>query len=235
MVLARILNDNGNAKAPLYQKEDDTEGPLVIDLNAMVPPKEEADTPERRCMLDIGDNHFVVAGTYNGQLSIHIRQFEKSAAGKLFPTKKGVTFPLNRWLNLESIEETLADSLKAHDKVDSELTWHLGGGVNATISPLYPTIDIRHFWKPQFEDKPIPTRKGIVLTRKRFEKLQGVIQIIRDFVPELDRTVPCMMNDDHQNQEGMLNCPECTPFGYDEPDFKGPFYSEHEPAWSYDF
>ena len=34
-------------------------------------------------------------------------------------------------------------------------------------------------------------------------------------VPELKDVELCMLSESHQNQLGMLNCPECTPFGYD--------------------
>jgi hypothetical protein len=45
-------------------------------------------------------------------------------------------------------------------KEDEIYTMHLGGGVYITINPKYPTMDIRHFWKPLDSDKPVATGKG---------------------------------------------------------------------------
>ena len=113
--LARHLSDNVNADTPNHQKDLEGERPLSIDLKT-TESQDETRQSEQRCMLDIGDDYFVVACHHNGQLSIHIRQYENSQTGKLFPTKKGVTFPLYRWLNLESLESTFADALETHSK-----------------------------------------------------------------------------------------------------------------------
>ena len=228
--LAKNLKENVSTDKTDYHKELEAAQPLIIDLD-----NKEENKSDRRCMLHIGDNFYVVANTYKDQLTIHIREFKSSDNGSLYPTKKGVTFPLERWLALELAEPYLADCFETSGGEDEELSWHLGGGVYATKTPQYPTVDIRHFWKPQSSAIRVPTKKGVVLTRRRFENLRDAIKQIREFVPELEETVPCMMQDDHQNQEGMLRCPECTPFGYDDDVHSiEPLESEHEPAWSYE-
>lgn len=99
--------------------------------------------------------------------------------------------------------------------LESEQTWHLGGGVYASITPDYPTVNIRHFWQPDDATEPVPTKRGIILNNFRFGKLQKAMEEIKDCVPEMNDVTPCMYSDDHMNQEGMLRCRECNPFEYE--------------------
>lgn len=41
---------------------------------------------------------------------------------------------------------------------------------------------------------------------------------MHEYVPELEDIEHCILSESHQNQLGMLSCPECTPFGYDPQD-----------------
>ena len=168
-----------------------------------------------RCKLHIGDNIYVVATVFKDQLQIHIRDFQKYDE-KLYPNKKGVTLPLWRWIVFENQESEIVEAAAQYWKDRKEQQWHLGGGVYVTVNHTYPAIDIRHYWKPDDAVKPCPTRKGVKLDRKQFNKLGDVMKVIRDFVPELNNTIPCYMREDHQNQIGMLRCKECNPFSYDQ-------------------
>lgn len=38
---------------------------------------------------------------------------------------------------------------------------------------------------------------------------------MRENIPELNDAQLCMLNESHQNQLGVLSCPEWTPFGYE--------------------
>ena len=38
------------------------------------------------------------------------------------------------------------------------------------------------------------------------------MKVIRDIIPKLSQIFPCYMNEDHQNQMGMVLCRECNPF-----------------------
>lgn len=51
-------------------------------------------------------------------------------------------------------------------------------------------------------------------------RLRDAVEEMHDYVPELKDTEVCMLRECHQNQLGMLNCPEseCTHFGYDPQD-----------------
>lgn len=91
-----------------------------------------------------------------------------------------------------------------------EVTMHLGGAVYVTISPKFPTVDIRHFWKPDNSDTPVATKKGIALSKYMWERLTFVMQVMRDFVPELDKSCTCYYL--HSNETEALSCKECFPF-----------------------
>ena len=91
---------------------------------------------------------------------------------------------------------------------------HLGGGVHVTVDPKFPTVDIRHFWKPSDSDKPVPTKKGVVLNRKKWIRLCDTVQVMREFVPELNTTAVCF--DSHLNDLEALSCKECFPFEKEE-------------------
>ena len=114
----------------------------------------------------------------------------------------------------ESLVSDIAEGLKSYSDLESEQTWHLGGGVYASIAPEYPTVNIRHFWQPVDATEPMPTKRGIILNNFRFGKLQKAMGEIKDCVPEMNDVTPCMYSDDHMNQEGMLRCRECNPFEY---------------------
>lgn len=76
-------------------------------------------------------------------------------------------------------------------------------------------MDIRHFWKPNDAVEPVPTRKGVTLNNQKLTRLLQVVEQVRECVPELNQTELCAFSESHQNQLGMLSCPECTPFGYE--------------------
>uniref|UniRef100_A0A8W8P1B1 Transcriptional coactivator p15 (PC4) C-terminal domain-containing protein n=1 Tax=Magallana gigas TaxID=29159 RepID=A0A8W8P1B1_MAGGI len=123
-----------------------------------------------------------------------------------------------RWLKFESLLPDIQDFIDNVGREDGEVQWHIGGGVFVSLSSGYPTVDIRHFWKPDDAPEPIPTKKGVTLNRNKLARLRDALNEIHECVPELQDTELCMFSDSHQNQIGMLNCTECTPFGYDDQD-----------------
>lgn len=187
---------------------DELEGALGIsDQNCYTPNQDE------RCMLHIGGDIYVVAKKYNDKLQVHIRQFTRYG-NERYPSKKGVTLSLCRWRVLESIREELDSYFKnyySETLSEKEETMHLGGGIYATVNDQYPVVNLRHWWKPEDSDKPVPTKRGIILNKGKWIQLMNCMSLIRDFVPELhDVSVGC--TEDHQNQQGMLRCGECNPF-----------------------
>jgi hypothetical protein len=175
---------------------------------------QQVQQPRCRINLDNSTNLYLTAVPYQGEIMIHIRHFSESN-GLHFPTKKGVNFPLSRWLKFECLLDEIEEYLQSHRSQEEEMKWHIGGGVYISLSPDFPTVDIRHYWKPDDANGPVPTKKGINLTRDKFDRLKSAVFELRESVPELNDAQICMLSESHQNMLGVLSCPECSPFGYE--------------------
>ena len=74
---------------------------------------------------------------YNDALMIHIREYEEGN-GKIYPTRKGVSFTKVRWArfirHIDDMERSV-DLLKANQPVD--YYQHIGGRYYITISKEY--------------------------------------------------------------------------------------------------
>lgn len=223
--LSRLLMNNDDDTKSEYEKK------LAMARSLVIPTKERGDSgnqskkathpqsQEPRCRISLDDFNdlFLTVMPYKGTVYVHIRHLAESH-GRLIATKKGVTFPLARWLKFESLLPDIQDYIDNIGKENGEVQWHIGGGVFVSLSPGYPTVDIRHFWKPDDAPEPIPTKKGVTLNGNKLARLRDALQEMHESVPELKDTELCMFSESHQNQLGMLNCPECTPFGYDAQD-----------------
>lgn len=130
------------------------------------------------------------------------------------PTIKGVSLTLSRCLVMEGKKEEIDCLYKKslEGKLDrDEYVMHLGGGIQITISFKYHVVDIRHFWKHEQSDKPVATKKGISLNQFKWERLCDIMELIRDFVPEIDQAYICTYS--HNNEIELSACKECNPFG----------------------
>lgn len=166
---------------------------------------------EGRCMLHLDGDCYVVANDFKDNVLIHIRNYFTTGSKK-YPTKQGVCLTLSRWLVLTTKKDHINDIFQkglAGDLKREELI-HLGGGVYVTLNPKYPTVDIRHFWKPENTNKPVATKRGVALNNVKWLRLCYAMDLMADFVPELNDGVICELT--HNNEMGMLECKECTPF-----------------------
>ena len=153
-----------------------------------------------RCKLSLGNDRYVQVTEWKGELRVDLREWNDDK-----PTKKGISLTLMRWKNwvdyVEYVDEALADK-KAYSS-------HLGGNVYCTIDEGSTCVDLRQYWKP--EETVVPTKKGLCLRPSEYNVLKELIPEIDKTLPELETVVPCYLQSDHMNQEGMLQCPECTP------------------------
>lgn len=169
---------------------------------------------ENMCILHLGGDIFVVAKDFQRkEILIHIRHYEEKG-GNRYPTKQEVTLNLSRWLTFEQklaeIDMVYQEVLSGHLDEDDEILIHLGGGVYVTVGVTFPTVDIRHFWKPTDSNTPVATKKGVSLNIQKWEKLKNVADVIRDFVPALNSAVICEFT--HHAQMDFFECKECSPF-----------------------
>ncbi|XP_062604155.1 uncharacterized protein LOC134265975 [Saccostrea cucullata] len=211
-----LLQSDDESTLTDYEKTLSAARSLVIDvksgINVQKTRKQEESNTRCKIPLDDKNDVFLTVSVYNGGVNVHIRHFmEKN--GKYFPTKRGVVFNLGRWVRLESLIEEISNYLETYWKQTEEIQWHVGGGVFVSLSPKQSTVDIRHYWKPNDAENPVHTKKGVCLNRAKFSKLQASLIELHDYVPELNDVELCTYSESHRNAEGMLSCPECTPFG----------------------
>ncbi|CAG2203040.1 LZTFL1 [Mytilus edulis] len=177
--------------------------------------KIKSEVSKDRAMLPIGGDIFVVVNEWRDKVLIHIHKYEKNSADVYVPTKKGIALDLNQWQLLEmyvnEIEEAISQMIDDVTGVP-EMTFHLGRGVYVSVNKTYPTVDVRQRWKIPETNQIVSTKKGISLTYDKWEALKGTFPDVRETVPEIETTTPCILSEDHQNQEGMLMCSNCNPF-----------------------
>jgi hypothetical protein len=82
--------------------------------------------------------------------------------------------------------------------------------VHVGVKTGWPMVNIRQYWVP--ESTMVPTRTGLCLKPSEWKILTDNRFVIRDRFPGLEDEVRCSLRDDHQNQEGMLQCGHCNPF-----------------------
>ena len=157
------------------------------------------------------NNRFLSTSTWQGEDRIDIREW--NLGEKTFPTRKGISLTLSRWKLLSANADEITSTMQGRKNSET----HLGGNVFATVSKDFPfRVDIRQFWIPKGEVTPKATRKGVSLT---FQEWKGVVESVKELeedFPLLKEVVPCLLSEDHQNQEGMLKCAECTPASHAE-------------------
>ncbi|KAK3106623.1 hypothetical protein FSP39_023877 [Pinctada imbricata] len=131
------------------------------------------------------------------------------------PTTKGVSFPFKRWASLRDHLELIDEKATAifdGQNVDERI--HIVGNVHVSINSKYPGVDIRHFWFPVDSDEPRASRKGLSLKPDEWQKFKATFPKVEDMVDGASEAQACIHDDDHQNQEGMLRCPEYSPRDY---------------------
>ena len=150
--------------------------------------------------FSLGNERYVQVNEWRGELRVDIRELKDDK-----PTKKGISLTLMRWKNLVNQIEYVDKALE--NKVS--YGYHIGGNVHCSIGESSLCVDIRQYWKPN--EEVVPTKKGICLRPKEYERLKELMPNIGKTLPELDGVIPCYLQSDHMNQLGALQCTECNP------------------------
>lgn len=163
-----------------------------------------------QCSLELGNERYIQACTLkNGERRVDIREW-KSTENCQFPTKKGISLPLQLFKTL-TLSTDLIDTALAKKE---ELNYHVGANIFISVKSDGPCVNIRIYWKPENEENLVPTKKGICLRPLEYGKLKSHLSSIEKAFPELETTEPCFLQEDHQNQLGMLRCAVCNPQEY---------------------
>ena len=129
-------------------------------------------------------------------------------------THKKATFSYSRWTwftqQFNEIDDALSKMAKGETEV--KLFLHLGGAWYVSVTSGVRCVDIRKFFMTQ--DGTIkPTRTGFAIRLREWDRVKHLATVIKTQNPKIAGAQPCWMGEDHQNQEGAMNCNECNPYG----------------------
>lgn len=167
----------------------------------------------------IGETACMRVVQYRDQQRIDLRQWVKINKGEIVPTKKGVSMPLQRWVRLKYLKSEVNNVLKkikGGQHVKKKI--HVGGTVFLTCCSPFWTVNIREWYK-NVDNKTKPTKRGFILKHDEWDRLMTQDDVIAQLLPEVVHMRPCIEDDDHQNQRGMLMCSECNPFDFEDYSF----------------
>jgi hypothetical protein len=146
--------------------------------------------------------------SYNGRNLVHVREF-MNIGERPYPTKKGACFTPARLKVLMGKFLELDDELEQQSS-NASYRSHLGGGVFASVKHPLNGIDLRRFWRPDALEDEIPTRSGIFIPQSQWPSLKMKLTELLATSPELSLAEECF----HANQQGMMECSECSPFDW---------------------
>jgi len=163
----------------------------------------------------------LTATIFKGCLWVHVREYN-DLNGKSYPTKKGASFTPGRLRVFRSMMDKIDTVLRQQEVNGSYgvdlgggvmLKEHLGGGIYATVCEAFHGVTLRRHWMPPDGNGSIvPTKNGIYLPASQWESLKAKMDALLAACPELVNPGHC--SDTHYNQMAMLECRECTPFGW---------------------
>ena len=148
--------------------------------------------------------------TFNGNLQIHIRQYQQFGKGTLYPTKIGITLTPSRFVTLLSLMDAIksnVEKLRNREFVNCKL--HLGGGIFVKLNSQFPnTVDFRRFYVPEGEVTPFPTKWGIALRLNEWDSLVTLLGDVNKLINTEEK--PCF--ESHLSPTARFRCDECNPF-----------------------
>lgn len=157
----------------------------------------------------------VHAGYFGGQAQVDIRRWVPNGTCKIVPTQKGISLSLVRWVQLVEHEELitrLLQKIRSGGMVDKKI--QIGGPVMVNLCSPFCTLNLRTYEKDSESGELKPTSEGIVLREFEFKALMEHGNDIKEKMPDIAKTYPCYL--DHDNQEAMLMCSECSPWTYED-------------------
>lgn len=168
-----------------------------------------------------------------GKVHFHLRHYKKSGTEFVVNGKREVSLDKLQMVDLISFSEAihgaflvalgekedgrpiLDDDGMIDDDPDYEEEvdeYHIGNSVWVRVQASKAYVDMREFYfKTDEEGKELklPSPKGITLFRDEFDNLLQALQDVTNIWRGLKEMTPCSLT--HQNQEGFLLCPHCSP------------------------
>ena len=114
--------------------------------------------------------------------------------------------PSKRWSHLIAYGDNVDSSILQN----SNLQRHFGGGYYVCVKDQ--RVHIRRFYYNEEKKEERPTKEGIMLTHREWERIKKIAEAINANFADIADEEPCFAGSDHQNQLGWLSCYECNPF-----------------------
>ena len=125
-------------------------------------------------------------------------------------------FRCYRWATLRNFITEADDSLKKVLSGDQHVKFlqHIGGAHYIGVNSGYESVDLRKWFIPRdSKDGEIkPTKIGVSLRPEEWQDLIPLVEVINLEYPSLGSAQPCYFDDNHNGQNGWLDCFECHPF-----------------------
>ena len=162
--------------------------------------------------IELGRNMRAESTEFQNELRVDIRQWNGHHR-----TKKGLSLKLQRWSRLLANTELITEMIRCVRQGENpkEERIHIGGMLHVSAALPFHCLHLREWFRPKDLPKNSellrPGSKGITLTFTQWEKLIVEAKNFDITIPN-----PCIMDDDHQNQLGALQCKECNPYDYSD-------------------
>ena len=126
-------------------------------------------------------------------------------------TNKKAVLSYSRWASLleqvTNVDDALEKVVKKTEEV--ELQQHIGAGWHVSVTSGIFCIDIRRFYMT-VDGKAKPTREGFAFRIREWSRFRQLVEVIKQQNQKLAEAQPCWTQTDHYNQEGAIQCPECS-------------------------
>lgn len=131
--------------------------------------------------------------------------------------RRGVSMSLTEFANLRQfMSEIVAELSKMKSEGESEANdyrKHLGAGIYVTIRQHRSGVDLRHFFHPSDSPEPVPTKRGIYISKAEMSHFQEAIAEIALEYPQFGSAEGNICSGIHYDPRTKSNCKYCKPFG----------------------
>ena len=119
-----------------------------------------------------------------------------------------------RWASFRLMFDDIDSNIRKLLERDQDVKYHehIEGGHYVSVTTGFRCVDFRRWFLPHDQQDQKPTKKGVALRLEEWAKMRNIVETIDDNHPSLASAIPCYLQEDHQNQMGALECPECHPF-----------------------
>jgi len=119
-----------------------------------------------------------------------------------------------RWAQFRQMLDEIVEKVDVlmKDKETVSYCGHVGGGHYVSLTTGFRCVDFRKFYLPFGQSEMKPSSKGIALRLGEWSTMTKIVSAINKDYPALANAVPCYLQDDHNNQQSVVDCRECNPF-----------------------